>query len=78
MALRKTIIKMIVTRKPIHRFSKRVVSTEAASKEKQERQTHFGFQSVDEEEKWKKGVIINGTKMVGFPSYCGSYNHLLS
>lgn len=62
MALRRAIIKTIDTKRPIQRLARRVLSTEAAPKEKQERQTHFGFQTVDEEEKWKKGMIYRLVK----------------
>lgn len=62
MALRKSILKLIRTGRSSHcvftvrayNTQERVSPSEADTREKT-KQTHFGFQTVDEEEKWKKG-----------------------
>ncbi|XP_026333796.1 2-methoxy-6-polyprenyl-1,4-benzoquinol methylase, mitochondrial isoform X2 [Hyposmocoma kahamanoa] len=61
MALRKPILKLITTRRPLQCISRvRAYNTQerespsvAATRERP-KQTHFGFQTVHEEEKWKK------------------------
>lgn len=65
MALRYPISKLLTTRTASqcvcrvrrHNTQERDVPPAAGAKHEKNKQTHFGYQTVDEEEKWKKGVI---------------------
>lgn len=59
MALRNTVLKLSKIGRTSNRASRvRVLSTQTAEKQNEgekSKQTHFGFETVDEQEKWKKG-----------------------
>lgn len=58
MALQRAYIKVKDLRRPSQRLFKITMTTQAPQTQinnKTEGQTHFGFQTVNEEEKWKKG-----------------------
>lgn len=64
MALRNPILKLLTTRRASHCVSRvRGHNTQeqevppSVTREKS-KQTHFGFQTVNEEEKWKKGLKL--------------------
>lgn len=66
MALRNPISKFITTRRASQHVSRvrghntyqrELPQATTATREKT-KQTHFGFQTVDEEEKWKKGLML--------------------
>lgn len=62
MALRRALIKLTSSRTtPVISCRIRTLNTQTSQKENENqssKQTHFGFQTVDEEEKWKKGQEI--------------------
>lgn len=66
MSLRNPILKLLTTRRApqcvskvrAHNNQEREVPPAAGTRDKT-KQTHFGFQTVDEEEKWKKGLMLS-------------------
>ena len=60
MSLRRSLLRFVNIPKPSQKFVRvQNYSAQAASKDDDKRKTHFGFETVDEEEKTKKGKITN-------------------
>lgn len=69
MTLRNPILKLLTTRTASQCVSRaRTLTTQerevppAATSREKAKQTHFGFQTVDEEEKWRKGIFEKSHK----------------
>lgn len=82
MALRRSISKIITPVRPSLGVGRvRSSSTQAASKDQSEnpKQTHFGFQTVDEHEKWKKGqkVVRNSNSFKHTVGQCFYFEYLI-
>lgn len=58
MSLRRSLLRFVNIPKPSQKLIRvQKYSAQAASKNEDNRKTHFGFETVDEEEKTKKGKL---------------------
>ena len=65
MTLRRSLLRFVNIPKPSQKLVRvQKYSAQAASNDDDKRKTHFGFETVDEEEKTKKGKI---TEIIYYP-----------